>query len=440
MAPRLWGPPERSTLNEPAPDHWNLLTGPANWFRLRFPPTWTSEERQGAYAVRPPDSGALVAINTVWLAQPEQPGTLPGLPEIAGQFPKSRRVRKADESAVPGVVDCMQGEAILEVGRGWWSKFWKSGRWRAWRMWSFRRGSLFIIVTLLHDGPRDPELESMVRMMLRSMELPEIPADPPEQFSRRALDLAREKFPLLKAELTDDFQLRLETSLLNLANFYRAYLREPEKFQQIVLPAMTTAVQVQGWGEHETTPPLEVVRDRLMPMLYPEDVWQQKFKDIIGEPWIAGLAVLYVVDESNAYWYVRKDLLEKWGITPDLLHEIALDNLHSYFERQPMEMAVAASENGEPSMMMPGKPDTYNTVRLLSRSFLTQLRSVAEGDLVIGAPGRDFFVAVSTKMPELVSQIRKRVREDFEQTDHPLTDRMLLVTADGVSELIDELP
>jgi uncharacterized protein YtpQ (UPF0354 family) len=77
-------------------------------------------------------------------------------------------------------------------------------------------------------------------------------------------------------------------------------------------------------------------------------------------------------------------------------------------------------------------------VRLLCQSFLTKLREVAEGDLAVGVPGRDFFVAVSMKRPEMVDRIRSRIREDFRQTDHPLTDRMLLVTADGVSELIDD--
>jgi uncharacterized protein YtpQ (UPF0354 family) len=195
---------------------------------------------------------------------------------------------------------------------------------------------------------------------------------------------------------------------------------------------------VQGWGDEETAPPLEIVRDRLMPMLYPEDVWREKFPDIIGEPWVAGLMILYVVDESNAYWYVRQELLDKWKISQDDLHDIAMDNLHSYFESQPMEMAVAANDEGTPSMMMPGKPDTYNSVRLLSHDFLERMREVAEGDLAVGVPGRDFFVAVTMKLPQMVDQIRRRVQEDFRQTDHPLTDRMLLVTAAGVSELIDE--
>jgi len=50
-------------------------------------------------------------------------------------------------------------------------------------------------------------------------------------------------------------------------------------------------------------------------------------------------------------------------------------------------------------------------------------------------PNRDFFVALSTDAPDMVRHIRERVREDFSQMDHPLTDKLLLVSADGVSEL-----
>jgi hypothetical protein len=424
-------------LAEFAPEHWTLLSGPANWFRLHHPPRWEAEERQGAFALRPPESEALIAINTIWTSEDPQPA-FPSLQDVVDQFPRVRNARHVMEELVDGVVDCMQGETVLDAGQSWWGKIWKSEHWRSWKMWAFQRSHLLIVVTLLHDGPRDPELESMTRLILRCLELPDFPADPPEVFSRRSVELARKKFPLLEVELAEGFQIQIGLSRLNLANFYRAYVREPEKFEQILVPALTTAVQVQGWGEEETAPPLELVRDRLMPMLYPEDVWREKFEDILGEPWIAGLVILYVVDESNAYWYVRRELIKKWGLTENDLHEIAIDNLQSYFERQPMEMAVAASEAGLPSMMMPGKPDTYNSVRLLCHSFLHQLREVAEGDLAVGIPGRDFFVAVTMKLPEMVTRIRKRVQEDFLQTDHPLTDRMLLVTADGVSELIDD--
>ena len=82
---------------------------------------------------------------------------------------------------------------------------------------------------------------------------------------------------------------------------------------------------------------------------------------------------------------------------------------------------------GAATMLMPGKPDSYNSVRLLSDHFLQRLREAAQGDLAVGVPGRDLFIAVSMKNPEVVNQVRNKVVLDYQQTDHPLTDRLLLI-------------
>ncbi len=386
--------------------------------------------------MRPLDSKSLLAINTIWIATGES-GELPSLNDVVSQFPQSRNVQSVVTDEIDFLTDALQGEAVLEPGSSWFKKLVKPSHWCCWKMWSFRKGNLLMVFTLLHQGERDTELESIMRMMLGCLQIADVPADPPEVFAQRALLLARSKYSLSKIEL-EDFQLLIDSSRLNLANFYRAYVRQPDQFQSILLPAITTAVQVQGWGEKETSPPLEMVRDRLMPMLYPENAWQEKFPNIVGQPWVAGLVILYVVDEANAYWYVREELLEVWSLTAESLHEIAIDNLQSYFETDPMEMAVATNEHGDPAMLMPGKPDTYNSVRLLSYTFLEKMRGVTRSDLAIGVPGRDFFVAVSMNSPQMVDMIRVRVLSDFQSTDHPLTDRLLLITADGVSELIDE--
>ena len=420
-----------------APEHWSLLTGPSNWFQLAYPPQWLPEERDGVMALRPPESEGFLAINSIWVDD-KHTASFPTLQDIVDEFPKSRNVQRLPVADLDGLIEVARGEACLSPVRSWWKSLLHPAQWRHWTMWAFRRGQLLLVMTLLHNNTRDNELESLTRMILGTLEIPETPADPPEVFARRALHLARRKFPLLEAYLGEDFQLELGGSKLNLFNFYRAYVRTPERFEEIVLPALTTVVQVQEWGENQTAPPLDAVRNRLMPMLYSEQAWQDRFPEFSGSPWIAGLAILYVVDENSAYWYVRDDLTEKWGLSTDELHRIALDNLQDYFERKPMEMAVAGSEDEAPSMLMPGKPDSYNASRLLSHTFLAKLREFVGGDLAVGVPGRDFFVAVSTKADVMVDHVRERVKEDFQQTDHPLTDRMLLITADGVSELIAE--
>jgi hypothetical protein len=74
---------------------------------------------------------------------------------------------------------------------------------------------------------------------------------------------------------------------------------------------------------------------------------------------------------------------------------------------------------------------------MVSEAFTSKLREVVGGDVAVGLPGRDFFVAVSVKASEVLQHVRQKVVEDYGQMDHPLTDRLLLLTADGVSEYFE---
>ncbi len=71
----------------------------------------------------------------------------------------------------------------------------------------------------------------------------------------------------------------------------------------------------------------------------------------------------------------------------------------------------------------------------LFEGYNEKLRDVLGKEFAVGMPNRDFFVALSTEAPDMVRHVRERVREDFSQMDHPLTDKLLLVSQDGVSEL-----
>jgi hypothetical protein len=296
-----------------------------------------------------------------------------------------------------------------------------------------RQGPVYFLALYLQSGVVDHEAETVAGMIIDSIQFSEPLALPPEAFAQRVLDLARAKFPLIECESAPDFQIRLGESKVNLFNFYRTYVKSPDQFESIVLPALTTVVQVQGWGKEQTEPELGSVKKRIMPMLYPEHLWRKQLASCVGMPWVGGLVVLYVVDESQAYWYIRDDLLETWRIAPDELHQIAIDNLNQYFEEQPMEFTLAGEEGG-PRLLVPVRPDAYNTARLLSEMFHQKLREVLGGEFAVGLPNRDFFVALSLDSTETVEHVRKKVEDDFQNMDHPLSDRLLLVTHDGVTE------
>ncbi|MBX3441968.1 MAG: DUF1444 family protein [Planctomyces sp.] len=414
------------------PDHWELLQGTANWYQLWHPPQWAVSERSGATTLQLPGDGFLALHCSL---DAKNGGTPPDLMQVVRLFPRARRIVRLNRERLEFLHEAMEGEADLKTAPRWWMRPFVRSDWRKWSIWAFHRGDLLIVATLVHGREFDQEVASLVRMALGTLEIAETPADPPDVFAKRVLDLARRKFPLIPSARTDDFQIRIGESAVNLFNMYRTYIRSPERFEEILLPALTTVVQVQEWGERQTEPPLDAVRERIMPMLYPESVWKSRFPNFIGTPWIAGLVILYVIDESQAYWYIREGLLDSWRISADDIHGIAMDNLQQYFEKQPMEMAVAGSEMDGPTMLMPGRADSYNSSRLLSETFVTRLREVVGGNFAVGLPGRDFFVVVSLKSQRMVDHVRRKVREDYAQMDHPLTDRMLLVSADGVSEL-----
>ena len=419
-------------MSETRPQHWIPYSGPAGWYTVWYPPSWKFDDESGTIRLMSPGGNGMLTLRSFWVPETVQID-LEDFIDLDELFPRRRKVRLLDPLDMDVISVVFEGEGATPRGGSWWQKIGRRTAWKKWRIWCLRKGTVCLVAMFLQTSNFDPEAETLAGMIVRSLEFAERPADPPERFAERVLELAQRKFPLLEAERVGDFQLRLGESTINLFNFYRTYAADPDQFESILLPALTTVVQVQGWGKEVLEPDLDQVRDRIMPMLYPEAVWQDRFPNFIGSSWVGGLVVLYVVDESQAYWYIRNELLDKWGISVDELHELAIENLDRYFQSSPMEFTLAGESEG-PQLLLPVRPDAYNTSRFLSTDFQGRLRELLGHEFAVGVPSRDFFVAVSLNSPAAVEQVRQKVSEDFHHMDHPLSDRMLLVSNDGVSE------
>lgn len=415
-----------------APDHWHGYTGPANWFRVWHPPHWILEEKNGNARLLAPGERGLLNLTCYWRSEGSD-FEADASADLANLLENQRAVRRVAPPDFAYRTICLEGELEESPPRSWWQRLIRRPVRRRWRVWMIRHKALTLIALYQHLGEVDRELETMAGMILHTLEFAEEPADPPQIFADRVLGLARARFPLLECRCLDEFRLQLGESQVNLFNFYRSYVNDPQRFEEIVLPALTTVVQVQEWGTEQTEPPLESVRNRILPMLYPEAIWRESFPNFIASPWIGGLMILYVVDETQSYWYIRDDLLKKWELDRDTLHEIAIENLDAYFEENEMPFTLAGEEDG-PKLLMPNRPDAYNSARLLSQSFHGKLRECLGSPLAVGIPSRDFLVAVSLESPETIEQVRRKVASDYARMDHPLTRRLLLVSLDGVSE------
>jgi hypothetical protein len=269
--------------------------------------------------------------------------------------------------------------------------------------------------------------------MLKSVRFAPTPAMPPEPFRRHVMGLARKHFPLLKVLAKGRFAIELQGSEINLSNFYRSYLQQPESLDQVILPGLTSVVRLQEWGPDQVMPPLDEVEDRIMPMLYPEEDAAETLKDFVQLPWIGGLTQVFVIDEDDTYRFVHDSMLQQWDLSMESLQELAMENLDSYAADHPMQVNLIGDEQ-DPQMLVPINPDPYNSARILGRTFHQRLRELFGPEVIVGVPNRDFFVAVSLNHPTLIGHVRDRVVQDYHAMHHPLTQRLLVISADGVSE------
>ncbi|MEO2013110.1 MAG: DUF1444 family protein [Fuerstiella sp.] len=320
----------------------------------------------------------------------------------------------------------------------WWQRLFRKAATYEWRLWIFEHEQILVVASLQSRGgfALGSETIAACERALKSVKFAETLAKPPEMFRGEVVQLGRKHFPLLSIKPAGSFGLQIEDSEINLANFYRSYLQQPDNFKQIVLPGLTTVVRLQEWGPDQLMPPLAEISDRVMPMLYPETEADTTLKDFVKMPWVCGLAVMFVLDEDDTYRFVHSKMLQSWQISEDELQSLAMDNLNTYARNNPLEVTVIGEDN-DARMLVPVSPNAYNSVRLLGPELHGRLRKLLGAELVVGVPNRDFFVAVSLNHPNLVSDVQQRVIEDYQSMHHPLTSRLLVISADGVSEYCD---
>lgn len=415
------------------PQHWTDLPGPHEWFQVWHPPHWVAKHSEEWVALHLPEEGGVLTLCSFWLDE-TPPKPVSKVLDLEMLFPKRRKVAALPEIAAGDESLGFRGESQLPRRGPWWKRIWQRQEWQRFRVWCLRSGPVYVLALFQPVSEVDPEAETLASLVVRTLQFSSRLPCPPEVFSRRVVEFARERFPELTSEAVGEFELQLGQSRISLTNFYRAYAQAPSQFEEILLPALTTIIRLENHRPGDAVLSWERIRERVMPLLCVAEKWQEQFPTAVGREWVGGLAVLYVVDEKNAYWHIPQTLMEQWDVGLEELDQKARANLDGYFERQPMEFTLVGDEAEGPRLLLPVKSDLYNTSRLLSESFHAKLRTLLGQEFAVGAPCRDFFVGVSLHSPETLNHVRRKVGEDFHHLEDPLSDQLLLVTHDGVSE------
>jgi Protein of unknown function (DUF1444) len=249
------------------------------------------------------------------------------------------------------------------------------------------------------------------------------------QFVRRVLRIAQTKFPLEKIDTAEHpFALNINGHVASLENLYRLAQLNPQTLRR---QAERWVVELlRAADAPDDTAHLDRVSDRLLPMIVPEA--SPLASGAFCRPLVEGLSVAYAVDGDRTIAYVSSARFEKWGITADELHELALANLT---DRSGEICAQAAQDDeGRVNLMLFQTMDGYDSSRLLLPTLYGRLFEYLGGPFAAAIPNRDILLCFRDDQ-ETVGRLRPQVASDFQRMPHQITDQLLLVTMDGIAPL-----
>ncbi len=114
----------------------------------------------------------------------------------------------------------------------------------------------------------------------------------------------------------------------------------------------------------------------------------------------------------------------------DDLHTLAIDNLVARSEQ--LAAHAAEDDDGEVNLILFQTMDGYDASRLLLPTLHERLREYLGSPFGAAIPNRDMLLCFRND-DATVDRLRKQVAADYRSMPHQVTDRLLLVTADGIA-------
>ncbi len=251
-----------------------------------------------------------------------------------------------------------------------------------------------------------------------------------EQFMEQVLRHVHEKFPLVKlARGGMPFSIIINGYPAPLENLYRlALLRPGESNRHVERWVVELLRAAEGHPDHSSS--FEELRDRILPMVIPQAAGYLQPASMVSQPFVADLLIAYAVDQDRTIDYIPNSRFQQWNISLDQLHETALENLIRRSDA--IEAHAAPDEKGDISLIIFQTMDGYDASRILLPTLHERLRGHLDSPFAAAIPNRDILLCFRND-PQTVEKYRNQIRSDFQQMPHQVSDKLLLVTPDGIA-------
>ena len=251
-----------------------------------------------------------------------------------------------------------------------------------------------------------------------------------DQFSRQVIDIVRARFPLVKiARAEQTFSLKINGHIASLENLYRMSLLRPQDVKHHVERWAVELLRAAE-GSPDQDAPFEQIKDRILPMIILQSEEEPGGAAIVAEPLVAGLQIAYAIDSDRTIAYIPQAAFARWNMTVDDLHDVAIANLVARSEA--ISAHAAADEDGEVNLILFQTMDGFDASRILLPTLHDRLREHLGSPFVAGIPNRDILLCFRND-EETVERLKDKIADDYRQMPHQVTEKLLLVTADGIA-------
>ena len=250
-----------------------------------------------------------------------------------------------------------------------------------------------------------------------------------EQFIEQVLKTVPEKFPLVKlARGEGPFSMRVNGHVVSLESIYRLALLRPEEMRHNIERWIVELLRAAE-GTPDRTGSFEELKDRILPMILPERGGDVQ-RGILSQPLVEGLHIAYAIDSDRTIAYIPQSHFESWQVSVDDVHDAAMENLVGRSES--MSAHAAQDDDGKINLILFQTGDGYDASRLLLPTLHDRLREHLGSPFAAGIPNRDILLCFRND-DETVARLKDQIAADYRQMPHQVTDKLLLVTADGIA-------
>ncbi len=246
-------------------------------------------------------------------------------------------------------------------------------------------------------------------------------------FIQAVVDLAQDITKPAAVEVVDDETISVGGMRIQVSPLHNTYVEDPEQLEEkvhrffddllVLNPQQSDGAAGNPWSH---------VRNDIYPVLVPQALAATQPATVIIEEWVNNLMIGYQVRSCSSLITIED--CRQWGVDQETLHEHAMGNL----ARTTRELNMAGGRCDNYTLFSFPTAHPLNAARLLLPLVQKHLRPHLGNNFYMAIPDRDALLAFSCEDQETLNWFRHQVELRYSQAANPLSDKLFLITPDGV--------